>query len=97
MASRVKRAPTSATRPAPLVMTTNWIDDQDQEDDEADDDVAADDEVAERLDDVAGVAVGAGGRVTETLIARRKSVVSSSSDGKTEKSSGFRMCIATSR
>ncbi len=25
MASRVKRAPTSATRPAPLVMTTNWI------------------------------------------------------------------------
>ena len=25
MASRVKRAPTSATRPAPLVMTTNWM------------------------------------------------------------------------
>ncbi len=25
MASRVNRAPTSATRPAPLVMTTNWI------------------------------------------------------------------------
>src|SRR3712207_8218140 len=23
--SRVKRAPTSATRPAPLVMTTNWM------------------------------------------------------------------------
>ena len=32
-------------------------DDQDQEDDEADDHVAADDEVAERLDDVAGVAL----------------------------------------
>ncbi len=25
IASRVKRAPTSATRPAPLVMTTNWM------------------------------------------------------------------------
>ena len=25
MASRVKRAPTSATRPAPLVTTTNWM------------------------------------------------------------------------
>ena len=25
MASRVKRAATSATRPAPLVMTTNWM------------------------------------------------------------------------
>ena len=25
MASRVKRAPTSATRSAPLVMTTNWM------------------------------------------------------------------------
>ncbi len=25
MASRVNRAPTSATRPAPLVMTTNWM------------------------------------------------------------------------
>ena len=32
-------------------------DDEDQEDDEADDDVAADDELAERRDDVAGVAV----------------------------------------
>ncbi len=32
-------------------------DDQDQEDDQADDDRAADDEVAERLDDLAGVAV----------------------------------------
>ncbi len=25
MASRVNRAPTSATRPAPLVITTNWM------------------------------------------------------------------------
>ena len=25
IASSVKRAPTSATRPAPLVITTNWI------------------------------------------------------------------------
>ncbi len=25
IASRVKRAPTSATRSAPLVMTTNWM------------------------------------------------------------------------
>ena len=32
-------------------------DDEDEEDDEADDDVAADDELAERLDDVAGVAL----------------------------------------
>jgi hypothetical protein len=51
IASKVNRAATSAMRPAPLVMTMN------QEDDEADDVVALDDEVAERLDDVAGVAV----------------------------------------
>ena len=57
IASSVKRAPTSATRPAPFVTTTNWITIEDQEDHEADDDVAADDELAERLDDVAGVAV----------------------------------------
>ena len=50
MASRVKRAPTSATRPAPLVIDDELDDDEDQEDDEADDHVAADDEVAERLD-----------------------------------------------
>ena len=57
MASRVKRAPTSATRPAPLVITTNWMTIRIRKIDEADDHVAADDEVAERLDHVAGVAV----------------------------------------
>ena len=47
MASRVKRAPTSATRPAPLVMTTNWMTTRIRKIDQADDERAADDEVAE--------------------------------------------------
>ena len=50
IASRVNRAPTSATRVAPLVMTANWMTTRMQEDDEADDERAADDERPERVD-----------------------------------------------
>ena len=57
MASRVKRAATSATRPAPFVITTNWMTTRMKKIDEADDEVAADHERAERVDDAAGVAV----------------------------------------
>jgi hypothetical protein len=57
MASRVKRAATSAMRPAPLVMTMKLMSTRIKKDDHADDIVALDDEVAECLDDVAGVAV----------------------------------------
>src|SRR3981189_1171832 len=54
MASRWKRAATSAMRPEPLVMTTKIHDDQDREHDDADHEISAHHEVAERLDDVAG-------------------------------------------
>ena len=54
MASRVKRAATSLTRWAPLVMTTNWMIDEDQEYDEPDHGVVAADEHAEGLDDMPG-------------------------------------------
>ena len=57
MASRVNRAATSATRPAPLVMTTNWMTTRIRKIDQPDDQRAADDEVAEGLDHLAGVAV----------------------------------------
>ena len=57
MASRVNRAATSATRPAPLVITTNWMTIRMRKIDQADDERAADDEVAEALDHRAGVAV----------------------------------------
>ena len=54
MASRVKRAATSAMRPAPLVMTTKLITTRIRKTISADDVVAADDETAEGLDDLAG-------------------------------------------
>ncbi len=57
IASRLKRAATSAMRPAPLVITTKLIDDQDQEDGEADHDLAAHQELAERPDHAARGAV----------------------------------------
>ena len=57
MASKVNRAATSAMRPAPLVMTMKLMSDQDQEDHQADDVIAAHDKIAERLDDMPGVAV----------------------------------------
>ena len=52
MASRVKRAATSAIRPAPLVMTMKLMTIEDQEDHEPDDVVAADHGRAERVDHV---------------------------------------------
>ena len=55
IASRVKRAATSATRPAPFVMTMKLMPIEDQEEDEADGVVAADHELAECLNDRAGV------------------------------------------
>ena len=54
MASRLKRAATSAMRPEPLVMTTKFTMIEDREHDDADHEVAAHHEVAERLDDVTG-------------------------------------------
>ena len=57
MASSEKRAATSATRSAPLVIDDELHDGDDQEDHHADHEIAADDEVAEGVDDVAGVAV----------------------------------------
>ena len=53
IASRVKRAPTSAIRPAPLVITTKSMTTRIDEHDHADHVVAADEEVAERLDHLA--------------------------------------------
>ena len=60
MASRVKRAATSATRSAPLAIDDELHDREDEEDDDADDEVAADHEVAEGVDHLAGVARAAG-------------------------------------
>jgi len=57
MRSKVKRAGHLGTRPAPFVITMNWITTKDQEDDQADDDVAPHHELAERLHDVARVPV----------------------------------------
>jgi hypothetical protein len=53
IASRVKRAPTSAIRSAPLVTTTKLMTTRIANDDQADREVAADQEVAERLDHLA--------------------------------------------
>ena len=57
IASKVKRAATSATRPAPLVMTMYWMTIRIKKMTETDDQTAADNEVAEALDHLAGVAV----------------------------------------
>ena len=56
-ASRVKRAATSATRPAPLVITTNWMTIRIRNTTRPTRTDAADDEVAEALDDHAGIGV----------------------------------------
>ena len=70
-------------------MTTNWMTMRIRKITSADDQRAADDEVAERVDDLAGVAVAAGrGGSTRRSAPSRNSVATSSSDGKTEKSSG---------
>ena len=55
IASRTKRAPTSATRSEPLAMTTNWMIVRIEEDDGADDVVAPHHEVAEGADHLPGV------------------------------------------
>ena len=57
MASRVKRAATSATRPAPLVMTTNWITTRIRNTTRPTTTLPPTTNVAERVDHLAGVAV----------------------------------------
>src|SRR4051794_27790505 len=97
MASRVKRAPTSATRPAPLVMTTNWMivritkitspttsEPPTTKWPKASMTLPAKPSVSTR-------------RVEETLSASRNSVAMRISAGKTEKSSARLICIDTSR
>ena len=89
IASSVKRAATSATRSAPLATTRNWTSVRIREDDRADHVVAPHHELAERPDHLAGVGLGAARAASsETLSARRKSVVTRSSVGNAAHLSG---------
>ena len=86
MASRVKRAPTSATRPAPLVITTNWMTIRIRKTTRP----TTTDWPMTKLPKVSitlpAWALTRIERVEDTLRARRVIVVNSSSDGKTENS-----------
>ncbi len=97
MASRVKRAATSATRPAPLVMTTNWmtmIIRNTTSPTTTDPPMTKWPNAATTLPPLACSSTW---RVTLTLSARRYMVATSSSDGKTEKSSARLTYIDVSR
>jgi hypothetical protein len=89
MASSVKRAPTSATRPAPLVTTTNWMTMRIRK-------MTRPTTMLPPMTNLPNASTTWPAspssrirRVTEMLMARRKSVVISSSDGKTENSMAF--------
>ena len=81
MASRVKRAATSATRPAPFVMTTNWMTMRIRKMTRPTTTLPPTTKLPNASTTWPASPSSRMSRVTETLIARRNSVVSSSSDG----------------
>ncbi len=97
ISSRVKRAATSATRPAPLVMTTNWMITRIRKMTQPTRRSPPTTKWPKASITLPADACSRTRRVDEMLSARRKSVVSSSREGRTEKSSGRRTYIASSR
>ena len=89
MASRVKRAATSATRPAPLVITVSWITIRIRKITRPTTTLPPTTKLPNAFTTWPASPCSRISRVTEMLIASRKSVVSSSRLGKTEKSSAF--------
>ena len=87
MASRVKRAPTSATRPAPFVMTTNWMTTRIRKMMRPTTTLPPTTKSPNAVTTWPASPCSRISRVTETLMASRKSVVSSRRLGKEEKSS----------
>ena len=87
IASSVKRAPTSATRPAPFVTTTNWITIRIRKITSPTTTFPPITNSPNACTTWPASPVVRIRRVTETLIARRNIVVSSSSDGNEAKSS----------
>src|ERR1700761_5702542 len=87
IASRVKRAATSATRPAPLVTTTNWITIRIRKTTSPTTTLPTTTKVPKALTTEPPSPWRRICRVTETLIASRNIVVSSNSEGKAAKSS----------
>ena len=90
IASRVKRAATSATRPAPFVITTNWITTRIRKTTMPTTRLPPTTNVPKAWMTLPASPCSRIRRVTLTLIASRKSVVSSSSDGNAAKSSASR-------
>jgi hypothetical protein len=102
MASRVKRAATSAMRPAPLVMTTNWITTRMMNTTKPTTKLPPTTNCPKALMTEPAAAVPSWpcrstSRAEATFRARRNSVRTRSSEGNTENSTGFRMYIDTKR
>ena len=87
MASRVKRAATSATRPAPFVITTNWITTMIRNTTRPTTTLPPTTNEPNAWITEPASPCSRISRVTEMLMASRNSVVNSSSDGKTLSSS----------
>ena len=87
MASRVKRAATSATRPEPFVITTNWMTTRIRKTTRPTSTLPPTTNAPNAWITPPASPCSRISRVTLTLIASRNSVVSSSSDGKAAKSS----------
>src|SRR4051794_32507327 len=96
MASRVKRAATSATRPAPFVTTTNWMTTRTRKITRPTTTLPPTTKSPNALTTWPASPWSRISRVTETLIARRKSVVSSRRLGNELNSSAlFRYMVET--
>ena len=97
MASRVKRAATSATRPAPFVTTTNWMTIRIRKITRPTITLPPTTKAPNEVTRLPASPCSSTRRVTDTLIASRNSVVSSSSDGNELSSSAFCMYSVDTR
>src|SRR3954447_24498311 len=95
MASRVKRAATSATRPAPAVMTTNWMTTMIRKITMPTTTLPPTTNLPKAWITLPASPCSRISLVTEMLIASRKSVVNSSSDGNDDSSSASSVYIET--